>query len=425
MKLSLMHSTFLANLFLYATIYTTNNFIKEIYRSKLEVKNSRTSLLDMFTVLKLFTSWRISALVGRYQVHILVVIISLVSYCSLLCGILIWPEIIKGYKYSVLDIPITLFLFDFLIRMTESGMFPTMEVLILHVSNTESQNPKTFGMMRLSNAFGRFLAYAFSTFLTNTFSISQNASFVFGLIILGLTTAALLVYTLSLKIKIQSKVKETSPLGFFESFWKIASSSFGIVLFFIALQGITRTALSSYQTAQADKSKSGSAKKFYLFRCVPEILAGFTTSYFEQLVGVRWMAVIGGVLAISKGVGYAYFPMGNDTKFKNEWINTIYKFGLEIPKAIASAYIGYSCTRLNAYFNVPELRTYAQGLYNGAYSGLGAFLSGIFGFFYIRDPVSGDDQSVIDAEFSAFFKVVSFLSFIGVIPMIFLALRTK
>lgn len=418
---------FCANLFSCAAIYSVHNFMKSLYKENLKQNYRDLSLLEIFTIMRMFSAYMISNIADRTYTHALISLICITGYVSTISVITLFSQVFKisgfGYKLVIVDL---------LIKIFDSGFFPTMEILILNSSVSRSGG-NIYSYMRLSLVFGRTLAHLSNIIATEGFlplpGFFKNKEMIaVSIFYLALATPFLITTCLKGKREIlfPSKDEDSSDeaveerkkktdVPFFKSLKRIVVSEYGLVLFFVACQGVHRISMANFQPDHIKKyliSKT-MIRLIFLFRVLPELVIEASAPYVERRIGLLCLTLLGALSGLFKLMMYANV----DKKISKEWKLAFY-ICLEPFKAMFSTYISYGCTRLTKHYNPSELLTSAQGIYNGMYNAVGACASGILGYIYIVD-----NKGTI--SFDNFFNSAGFFGAMGLIPLFYLIFWEK
>lgn len=414
MKMSLV-LIFLANMLMYASVYSSHNFLKGLYKTAFKLKHKKTSLLEIQTIVRLVSAYFIGNLADSTQQYSLITLVCLGGYAFMMFSIIFFPALfnISGFGPKLVA-------FDMLIKVFDSGTFPIMETLVINAAYAQGSVKKMYTYMRFSMVIGRMIAHGSNAILDRINPEGRHTSE-------NMVSITMSYFIMSVPIFLaahftgvgkhgraekEEKVEKKGTLV--QTLRRILLSEYALILVFVGMQGIHRVAVGLYQHVVLEKLFPHSNKTRYIFllRFGPDIIAELIAPYVESSIGVMRMILVGAIAGIVKTLVYAFPPKG----MSQNSMFFYFQF-FEIFKAIFSSFVSYGCTRLNRYYNPPAIQASAQGLYNGMYTAIGAAISGLVGYWAIGD----EDKD--EMPFMSFFLLTAVCGAIGLIPVVYLVAK--
>lgn len=409
---------FLANVFICAAIYPIDKFLKSMIRDKRSISLSGISLLNVLEIIRIPGVSFFSFLADRTQKSVHIVIVCVFGYCmSILC--LLYASSTSIEKKISLSTVLGVSIANFF----NSGIFPPLEMLVLHESLRSGNSKRTYGIMRTSSALGIIIGH-----LSNLIKKSKEKevlNYIKIVVLITYSTLAILTLAISLlshhkaQERRKTQLTEVANLGFIRHLLMILKSQYKFILIVVITQGFHRTSYSSMQALYLKSLgiKDQSAHVIFILRVVPEIIFYVFARDVEAYVGCYWMFSLATVSALLHMTSYLALP----TNLRSYLYVTFYAL-VEMFRGVYSCFMSYSCAKLTKLL-VPEYaRVTAQGLYNLSLLGLGSISSGLIGYYMLSDD---PDQNYRPVDFRLFFITNLVVGFIGTILISFIAFRNK
>lgn len=400
---------FLANMFIYAGIYSVHNFFKEMVGKK-NLTLKQLNFLDIFEFIRIPGASLFSFLAdktGRLQE---IVIACMLGYSISIVYLFYAPSAIKPEGFTV-----GMFLLDAVIKLFNCGIFPPLEMLVLHETCRRGHSKRAYGIMRISATMGRALGH-----LSNFLNTSGSVAFKINVLVFySLLAVLMLVLSICLEHRPSKdeagREEKATEVRFLKNIRVILRSRYSAILLIVISQGLHRTSHTSMQASylSALGIKELQKRGIFMFRIIPEVVFYLMASYMEDLVGCYWMLSLATLAAFLYMVPYLYLPrnLAPDT------YATLYAFA-EIFKGIFSCFMGYSCAKLTKLLIPEYARVTAQGMYNSSLIGVGSILSGIAGWIMLEKD-SGPQA------FRLFFMVNMLAGLFGMLLSVFLSLKKR
>lgn len=402
---------FLANMFIYASIYSAHDFLRGIIKKETQLSLSQSSLLDLFEIVRIPGACLFAFLADKTRRPVPIVILCVFGYCMSVAYFVYAPDAIKPRGFTLLT-----FVVDASIRFFNCGIFPPLEILVLRESLRTGSHSRTYGVMRVSATLGR-IAASLSNMVFCGNKDTEHRNMVNLLVVFG--AAAIIVLGVSTFLPDESIEKRVGEsVGFAKNMSVILRSGYGMILLVVILQGIPRTSYSSTQSQYLASVGVTNRHQLLIFlmRVVPESIFYLTAPHFEKVVGCYWLFSVATVSCLLHMAPYLCLPeqMAKGTQ-------VLFYASVEVFKGMTSCLMGYSCAKITR-MHVPEhALVTAQGLYNASLIGFGGALSGTIGYF-----VLGSGRGASPREFMPFFTLNFVVGLCGTLLIITLAiLRTK
>ncbi|KCZ80712.1 hypothetical protein H312_01875 [Anncaliia algerae PRA339] len=358
---------FIGNFFTYAAIYSVHNYISQIIKSNTSLCNRHIALLNSYDVLKILSAYFFGMIGDKFRIRYLVCIFSLIFYVLTMHYI----------TYYVNDSKLrfkTIF-FDLLLKFFNTGIIPLIEVMTVNVA---AYNPNIwcYSILRLSLVFGRTAGHLIPKYIEDS-----DVGRYLGLRYFAMCAVPVLLTLHFFTRDIEKKKEmEGGKETLKENLKAIIFSQYFLILLFMVFQGVHRTCTSSFQTIftrQVSGKKNES--NVYVFRTLPEVVADLACPLFEKRFGCLNLVYFGASLGILRALIYSFVT----TDFF--WLF----YFAEIPKAFFSCFVCYGVTKLSKLYNPMERTATAQAFYSGMYNGLAPCITGIIGFFTLKDDTVG------------------------------------
>lgn len=399
--------------FVFLTIYASHNYLHEMYKNVSKMSSERYALMDLLFIVKFFGAAFISNLADRTMKHSRILLICIVGYIFFFFLSLKSDIIFNIGQKFWLTITCRVLSFFFL-----SGVFPLLDVMCLNYLEEIDQVQACYGRIRMASCLGHSLGTLSAKIGNNIANIDSKESMpLYFTSIFGVFCFIFIWITFDIfkaKNKVNNQILHTS---FNERLRKNIRHvkklfSINILVFFTAviLQGIYRQAISNYLETHFKNNGILREKSAIIFaiRCIPEALMLYVTPFVEQSIGIYWMFFISIIFGITRPLIYGF---GLKFIFKSG-ITYPMIYALECSKGIFSALFSYSASKIVKEMASQETKSLAQGLYNGCYSGIAPFISGIICLLYFNavSKKSGDPKMDI---------IFSFVGILGAIGLFF------
>lgn len=379
--------------FTYSCLFSIQSYIKPLLISSSQVKCRETSLLDMFTILRMVTAYLFTYLGDKLHSRYFVALFCLLGYAFVVACITFLLPFFGAQEFGFKMIFI-----NFLYEAFESGLLPLLETMSVTVSSKYG-GKYSYAIMRSALVLGRITGHLLPVLYKKILFMAEKnknhffamltwACFAFPLLIIMHKKCKYIEMPLDTDLPIKcgkttdSKVKQEN---FFKNLTEILQTEYFFILLSILLFGVYKTAIVNYQSLFTNTifNDTKFTAMIYIFRSIPELFTTLIVPFFEGIIGNLWIIFIGGVCGLIKTFVYAYYP--------TEWSTTnkvFLFFALEIPKAIFCDWVCYGATKLTEFYNPMYRRATAQGLFNGFFNGGCAFISGIIGYLTLGNEVN-------------------------------------
>lgn len=409
---------FLANVFICAAIYPIDKFLKRMIRDKRSISLSGISLLNVLEIIRIPGASFFSFISDRTQKSAHIVIFCVFGYCvSIVC--LLYASNASGERKDSILTALGVGIANFF----NSGIFPPLEMLVLHESLRFGNSKRTYGIMRTSSALGIITGH-----LSNLIKISKERDVLnYIKIVVLVSYSTLAILTLAVSVIFQHKAQEKSKAqsaeitnhGFFSRLLIILKSQYKFILIVVITQGFHRTSYSSMQALYLKSLgvKDQGAHVIFTLRVVPEIIFYIFARDVEAYIGCYWMFSLATVSALLHTMSYSVLP----TNMSSYLYVVFYAFA-EMFRGVYSCFMSYSCAKITKFLIPKYARITAQGLYNVCLLGLGSISSGLVGYYMLsNDP----DQNYRPEDFKPFFMANLVVGLIGTILISSIAFRNK
>ncbi|KCZ81958.1 hypothetical protein H312_00601 [Anncaliia algerae PRA339] len=418
--------------FTYSCLFSIQSYIKPILISNSNIKCRETSLLDMFTITRMFTAYFFTYMSDKYRARYLVAMLCLLGYCIVVTCITFLLPVLGANEFGFKIIFI-----NFLYEAFESGILPLLETMSVTLS-TKYGGKYSYGIMRSALVLGRisghFLPVIYNKLIINDTSSNRNHFFS---MITWATIAFPLLFMMHKRCSIIEVVLEDIPIkcggavdanvkesNVFTHLKEIMFSEYAFILISVMFFGVYKIAIVNYQSlfTNAIFNDSKYTAMIYIFRSIPELFTTLIAPFFEGIIGNIGLVFFGGTSGLIKTFSYAFFPID-----WNRGSKMLFLCILEIFKAIFCDWICYGSTKLTESYNPMYRRATAQGLFNGFFNGACAFISGIIGYIVLEDNISESNIYTLKSFFfiSGCFGVVGCIILIGLYIYKYVASKRK
>ncbi|RVD91938.1 Major Facilitator Superfamily (MFS) protein [Tubulinosema ratisbonensis] len=380
--------------FTYSCLFSIQSYIKPLLISNSEIKCKETSLLDMFTILRMVTAYLFTYLGDKLHSRYFIAIFCLLGYALVVTSITFLLPFLGAQEFGF-----KMILVNFFYEAFESGLLPLLETMSVTVS-TKYGGKYAYATMRSALVLGRISGHLLPVFYNKVifnndksnrnhfFAMVTWASFAFPLLITMHRKCKFIELPAQTELSMKcgratdAKIVQENVL---RNLYEILHSEYFFILLSILLFGVYKTAIVNYQSLFTNTifNDTKFTAMIYIFRSLPELFTTMIAPFFEGIIGNLWIIFIGGVCGLIKTFVYAYYPMNWSVSAK------VFLFlALEIPKAIFCDWVCYGATKMTEFYNPMYRRATAQGLFNGFFNGGCAFISGIVGYFTLGDQIT-------------------------------------
>lgn len=362
-----------------ACLYSSHNFRQYLLEEYMKIDASSYGLIEILSLLKFVGSIGSTHIAERYNLSVLIAVVSTFLFISSLKGIS--QDISMPLKYVLLVVNI----------VSEASILPVIDGETLKIMDFYGVEKK-FNIVRMSSAAGHSLIYIFNYALKNFAGYSDRECIVTTTLgggvmtILALGTVFMIVYRRNLcKRRLEKSGRESAqaaaaqPLGKEAYIFNFMRKEYILVILCVILSGLSRTVLQGYLTAYIKRiCPDKEVFVLYFVRSISEMGMWYAASWLSDRMSVELLFPLSIFVGAVRSCSYAFIDE------KSRYIH-IYPYLIELLKSFYSAMFIFSSIRLANKYSNPKHEGLAQGVFTGFYSGLAPSVSGIISYFVLYD----------------------------------------